>query len=843
MTKFLKKTLLVAIMVSSMFFASACSLFDGEIGDIIDDVLDATIESYEITQISSDFETAEDFSIEGAVLTLTLTDGTTQNITLSNDMLVEMPDMSTPGEKTVTITYLGQTYTFTFNVSLNDQEVYQEILDEILTDYQNGQINFSELEATLSGNVNFSFLENTETKTIEQMAYFTEAEMMQFLQMAENGMPADLYEVLRDSVIAGAMSADSTGLIDLAQKTTSMDLELFIRAALEEAMKADYEQMLKANFLVEYREAFEQMADNMAAMLGEGLAQSSVDAISNSIMNNFYNSFVANTQIDMVGFVEDMIIIVENDTMVMPETQVTMISLLETYRDGEYSHALSNWIADVGENIPMYDEIAQEIIMPENETAQQTMYKNQMVTAYYNLALTLENMYANDFMSTLDTLEIQVAAIETAEATLSMANLELLPFQIDYEEVYFAIETAREVFGLDFAALNQRFGVQEMIAYEIAYQLTNAYYNPFDYVNDYLVVEEDVYDYLMLQADSVINGITFDPNAFLTGLEAILVNLDQDVFIQNFHTEGSFMILTTILEQKIEEAILNNPEDAQFEIDMNGLLANAREITEAIDTVFVYNTVTETWDFNSNVLNEIEQGIHHTATYVNTVAENNGQEIPEYIILEELSDYTVAVGQRVLNVLDTFQEEASFVLTNAVADMLQIPEYDSEMLYAPSSYSSYALENPPTAGYQAVENWSDQVIADVLAGTFVAEDAAMDLLNVVDLYATQEVKTIIYATIAASAIITDADVNYNEIMANIELPQEIAAIDFNALVERLQTESTYDFLDLSDVQVQNVMDENGNLTSQVLTLTLNINFDVMVASVTGALELEVVLSY
>ncbi len=53
-------------------------------------------------------------------LILTFGDNSTQTIAISTDMIEELPDMSTEGEKTIVINYNGNTYTFRFNVSLNE---------------------------------------------------------------------------------------------------------------------------------------------------------------------------------------------------------------------------------------------------------------------------------------------------------------------------------------------------------------------------------------------------------------------------------------------------------------------------------------------------------------------------------------------------------------------------------------------------------------------------------------------------------------------------------------------------------------------------------------------------
>jgi len=126
---------------------------------------EATIKSFEFSNIDREYFTDENFSILGGKLTLTMSNGKTKEITVTDDMIKQMPDMSTPGEKTIVIIYNGVEYSFTITVSENivydDQEKLEMInkLNKFLEEYKKAQ---SSVKTTASIDIDFitKFLNN-----------------------------------------------------------------------------------------------------------------------------------------------------------------------------------------------------------------------------------------------------------------------------------------------------------------------------------------------------------------------------------------------------------------------------------------------------------------------------------------------------------------------------------------------------------------------------------------------------------------------------------------------------------------------------------------------------------
>ncbi len=114
--------------------------------------------------LNQDFYQNDTFSIEGRKMTLK-DRKTNENvvIVLSDNMIVNAPDMTTDGQKEVTVCYDGENYSFNINVLRKTPENTQRQLQALLSAFKNGSIK----NISLSGNYNydFRFLNQTNSKS------------------------------------------------------------------------------------------------------------------------------------------------------------------------------------------------------------------------------------------------------------------------------------------------------------------------------------------------------------------------------------------------------------------------------------------------------------------------------------------------------------------------------------------------------------------------------------------------------------------------------------------------------------------------------------------------------
>ena len=104
MKRFNIKNLLIVTFIVSCLLLFACN--------------DTKIElsAYEFAGLDSTYEVGEQISIEGTEIVFTFSDNSTKKVNITAAMIKELPDMSSPGEKTIKIEYEGKEYTFKINV-------------------------------------------------------------------------------------------------------------------------------------------------------------------------------------------------------------------------------------------------------------------------------------------------------------------------------------------------------------------------------------------------------------------------------------------------------------------------------------------------------------------------------------------------------------------------------------------------------------------------------------------------------------------------------------------------------------------------------------------------------
>jgi len=77
---------------------------------------EVAVKNYNVTGHNQTYYVNDSFSIVGMKLVLTMSDGNVKEVTITESMIKEMPDMSTAGVKHVAVDYEGKTYTFSFQV-------------------------------------------------------------------------------------------------------------------------------------------------------------------------------------------------------------------------------------------------------------------------------------------------------------------------------------------------------------------------------------------------------------------------------------------------------------------------------------------------------------------------------------------------------------------------------------------------------------------------------------------------------------------------------------------------------------------------------------------------------
>lgn len=135
----------------------------------------------------------------------------------------------------------------------------------------------------------------------------------------------------------------------------------------------------------------------------------------------------------------------------------------------------------------------------------------------------------------------------------------------------------------------------------------------------------------------------------------------------------------------------------------------------------------------------------------------------------------------------------------------------------------------------------------ILNNSFDEEQTINDFLAIVDKYCDEDLKANIYSSTLLLMYlhnITDySEIDYNEIFNLVELPEYISEIDFNQLIGKLtESLSLDDVFKITSMDVQYITNSTGDIVKEIMTFSLDVNFDMLVTSINGQIcaTLEIV---
>ena len=149
-----------------------------------------------------------------------------------------------------------------------------------------------------------------------------------------------------------------------------------------------------------------------------------------------------------------------------------------------------------------------------------------------------------------------------------------------------------------------------------------------------------------------------------------------------------------------------------------------------------------------------------------------------------------------------------------------------------------------TEVYAEIQTLVGNVIDDYVAGTLDIDAITSEIDRLINAYAHEDTKTILKAGhMLVMSLMYDEEVDYNEIFKDIELPYQIESVDYNVLMKKLFDESTYNAFTFSDVEVEYLTNDAGEIIGESLTLTIDVNFDAIISSLTGDIKINLVLGF
>ena len=133
-----------------------------------------------------------------------------------------------------------------------------------------------------------------------------------------------------------------------------------------------------------------------------------------------------------------------------------------------------------------------------------------------------------------------------------------------------------------------------------------------------------------------------------------------------------------------------------------------------------------------------------------------------------------------------------------------------------------------------VEVVVNNAVDNYIEGTLSVEELIDEITSLVAEYGNEDVQIAMNAFAMLSMVINyDESIDYNEVFKDVPLPDQIESIDYNKLMKKLHSLNAEDIIIISDVNVLHVADDNDVFVGELVTFTIDINFDAVVTSIKG----------
>lgn len=215
MKKYIKRIFLPLILVSVMTL-SGCSLFSKKKDKELD------VFKYSFANYDKNYLVNENFSFDGMILELIYEDGTVKKITITENMIVSKPDMSTPGTKVVVVKYDGEEYKFEIIVE-EKNVIDEEVLVNKLKDFLD---NYTGSNDSLMMNVNADVI----VKYLEQAATLEDYQIEVLLKdvLSTGELSSEVYDAIFDAIVNGSFNLGKDSILDVEGMKAAFDKIAFL---------------------------------------------------------------------------------------------------------------------------------------------------------------------------------------------------------------------------------------------------------------------------------------------------------------------------------------------------------------------------------------------------------------------------------------------------------------------------------------------------------------------------------------------------------------------------------------------------------------------------------------
>ena len=852
------KKVVAGVMLTSTLGAVAC-FSEGK----------PTVKEFEVSGNGAVYQVDDSFSLSGYKLKLIMSDGTEKEVSLTDNMIVTAPDMSTSGEKTVKVSYNGAEYTFTINVGGYSKAELLTKLQEFKEAY-NAAKKAGDTKVKLDINLTGKLLGDSGSVSLldENAPSFSLTEE----DAKIDSLSEHLYSSLITSLVNSGLDSTELDIINSNQLKVKMDYLRTLTNIYNEIVDYDYFDYL-----------FEEI-----------LFQKDVDYV-----KGLTESLVTFFEINQIGerALEDLLRInishLKNRQEIDVLTELGKLNtIIQTYSDSIYikeaTQIVYNKVQDLDKNI--LSSFIKEIAKSDTYNLVPSLkvygdfaedgYDGVDSKGYYRLteipasqteyAIQMTDRYVTNIANIIEQVENYIANIYENKSFDASAHIEQIKNICDDIEVVGQAFQDNDWLGTAYGF--EYFGVMGDIAGQFEgnylkwvadildkYEITSTFVNliPENVLSENMksVLIDLVYDIL---ANVTNENPEYDYESYIDRICAEYNITDTDViqgFKDEFETNKTFSIVSYILVEYanvfaednvawgeplvdlikyIEQLPVSIKAQGEDKFTWDNLLTKVKVLTDAVlNNVTVPYWVGFEYDEDTGSRKDVYESVRliDISGYEDMADRNSGVYVTKetLLIISNLTNTENSFAENVQNYVEQSKLDLIEMGTDIVASLLKIDIWTEENVQTERAKS-------------AVKSFVNLVVNDYISNRLDAVVILSDLLNLIDTYCSNDMKTVANSIALTTVVFLgkDCDIDFNEVFKDVELPEAIKSIDYNKLIDKIWDEETYTkAIKLNDVEIQYVTNNENVITKQIMTLKLGLDFDVMIASVLG----DVVLTF
>ena len=304
-----------------------------------------------------------------------------------------------------------------------------------------------------------------------------------------------------------------------------------------------------------------------------------------------------------------------------------------------------------------------------------------------------------------------------------------------------------------------------------------------------------------------------NPNDYVKIVEQLCerLNLEKEYYIEKFYA-GELHIFEELFDKSMNLEEFTGTEKEFYTALRNACIYLDRILLEGTNTTEVLDEIHKCFVTLNNLMDEQGEGNEQAQIITDIIAKLTNTQQDFYANLKDVVDGNKTVVKD--------------LLVSVLTDLFGI----------------YENEEAITELDQRVNYYLNAYLRD----RFNVDDLFKDCNVFIDSYCEDDSKTISKSLMIFFALLNDKDgtTDYNEMFAELPLPNEIKEIDFNTLIrETLKDKETYDLLHITDLKVDYVTDEEGNIVKEILTISLNAEYDILFSELNSTFAITIEINF